>query len=223
MINTNSKIPYIAGLFVALIISIGAGYFFSSRSEDYSAVNVQNRPPKIESPPPVAESTNSSTPQNEPPNQLVTESVPAKPAEVAQIPQQTGALNALDLSLGNFSIDDPESKVRQALGTPLKTSTDPDGSTRLTYDAIEFVLRNGRISALVSQTSAVSTPRGIHDGSPAQEVFDTYGTDYQSSSFEGTTLYEYTITSKGGTPCWLRFAVRDEDRRVDYISVRFVQ
>lgn len=146
-----------------------------------------------------------------------------KPAEVATIPQQTGALNALDLSLGNFSIDDPEDKVRQSLGTPLKTSTDSDGSTRLKYDALEIVLRNGKISALVSQTSAVSTPRGIHDGSIAQEVFDAYGTNYQSSSFEGTTLYEYTIISKNGTPCWLRFAIRNTDGRVDYISVRFVQ
>ncbi|MBR1647846.1 MAG: hypothetical protein IJ685_13890 [Selenomonadaceae bacterium] len=211
MIDTNSKLPYIAGLLLALIISIGLGYFFSSQGEDYSAVNVQNRPPKVE--------TQSSL-------QAVTETTSQSvttPAEVQSIPQQTGALNALDLSLGNFSIDDPESKVRQALGTPLKTSTDPNGATRLTYDAIEIVLRNGKISALVSQTSAVSTPRGIHDGSPAQEVFDAYGTNYQSEPFENTTLYEYTITSKDGTPCWLRFAVRDADRRVDYISIRFVQ
>ena len=186
-----------------MIISVGTGYFFSTRGDDYSAVNVQPAP-KVETPP-------------------VTETQPTTPAEVNLIPQQTGALNALDLSLGNFSIDDPESKVRQALGTPLKTSTDPDGSARLTYDAIEFVIRNGKISALVSQTSAASTPRGIHDGSPAQEVFDLYGTDYQSAPFEGMTLYEYAITSKDGTPCWLRFAVRDADRRVDYISIRFVQ
>ena len=207
----NSKLPYVAGIVLALIVSAGAGYFFSAQGDDYSAAETQ-RPPKVET----------STP---PPNVTTTQAETQSPpqTEVAPIPRQTGALNALDLSLGNFSIDDPESKVRQALGTPLKTSTDDNGSPRLTYDAIEVVLRNGKISALISQTSAVSTPRGIHDGSPAQEVFDAYGTDYHSEPFEGTTLYEYTITSKSGTPCWLRFAVRDSDNRVDYISIRFVQ
>ena len=170
MIETKSKLPYVAGLILALIISVGAGYFFSTQGDDYSAVNVK--------PAPVTQ------PQNV--NETQQPSQPAQPSVTATsqpdpIPQQTGALNSLDLSLGNFSIDDPESKVRQALGTPLKTSTDPDGSARLTYDAIEVVIRNGKISALVSQTSAVSTPRGIHDGSPAQEVFDLYGTNYQSA------------------------------------------
>ena len=213
MIDTKSKLVYVAGLIVALAVSIGAGYFFNAQDDNYSAVNVQ-RPPTNSSPQPSTPSTATT----------VTEAQPVTPpAEVQPIPQQTGELNALDLSLGNFSIDDPESKVRQALGTPLKISTAPDGSARLTYDAIEFVIRKGKISALVSQSSAASTPRGIHDGSPAQEVFDLYGTDFQSSTFEGMTLYEYAITSKDGTPCWLRFAVRDADRRVDYISIRFVQ
>ena len=215
----NTKIPYIIGLVVALVVSAGVGYFFTAQDENYSTANVQTRPPKIDSPP----VTEPEKPAAVPPADSPPATEAKKPGEVTPIPQQTGALNALDLSLGNFSIDDPESKVRQILGTPLKTSTDSDGATRLTYDALEVVLRNGKISALVSQTSAVSTPRGIHDGSPAQEVFDNYGTNYEKTSFEGNTLYEYTITSKDGTPCWLRFAVRDTDRRVDYISARFVQ
>lgn len=236
MITTKptNKILYIAGLFIALIIAVGAGYFFGTQDEEnYSAANVQTRPQKVDSPSsqttppstsstPVTETATNSTPTTQP-NSTQPPSQTTSPAEIQPIPQQTGALNALDLSLGNFSIDDPESKVRQALGTPLKTSTDSDGATRLTFDAIEIVLRNGKISALVSQTSAVSTPRGIHDGSPAQEVFDKYGTNYETSAYDGSTLYEYTITSKNGTPCWLRFAVRDSDSRVDYISARFVQ
>lgn len=227
MIETKSKLPYVAGLIVALIISVGAGYFISGQGDDYSAVNVQPAP-KIETPSPTTPVNENSQPSpSQPVNEKPQPSQPAQnsttPDAVQPIPQQTGALNALDLSLGNFSIDDPESKVRQALGTPIKTSTESDGLTRLTYDAIEVVLRNGKICALVSQTSAVSTPRGIHDGSPAQEVFDLYGNDYRSEPFEGDTLYEYTITSRDGTPCWLRFAVRNADRRVDYISIRFVQ
>ena len=219
VIELKSKLPYVAGLIVALIISVGAGYFFSGQSDDYSAVNV--KPVRNVETSPVNETKPQVVNETPPPSQP--SQAPSTPDAVQPIPQQTGALNALDLSLGNFSIDDPESKVRQALGTPIKTSTDSDGLTRLTYDALEVVIRNGKISALVSQTSAVSTPRGIHDGSPAQEVFDLYGTNYQSSTFENTTLYEYTITSRDGTPCWLRFAVRDEDKRVEYISARFVQ
>ena len=220
VIELKSKLPYVAGLIVALIISVGAGYFFSGQGDDYSAVNV--KPARNVESPPVNETKPQAVNETPQPSQPVPQPS-TTPDAVQPIPQQTGALNALDLSLGNFSIDDPESKVRQALGTPIKTSTDPDGLTRLTYDALEVVIRNGKISALVSQTSAVSTPRGIHDGSPAQEVFDLYGTNYQSSTFENTTLYEYTITSRDGTPCWLRFAVRDEDKRVEYISARFVQ
>lgn len=218
-----TKLPYVAGLIVALIVSVVAGYFVSGQGDDYSAV--QQRPPVNETKPKpsTATQTVTETPSQPTSTPVNENSTPSNNAAVSPIPQQTGALNALDLSLGNFSIDDPESKVRQALGTPLKNSIDSDGTTRLTYDAIEVVLRNGKISALVSQTSAVSTPRGIHDGSPAQEVFDLYGTNYRSEPFEGNTLYEYTITSRDGTPCWLRFAVRDADRRVEYISIRYVQ
>lgn len=205
MIETNSKLPYVVGLLLALIISIGAGKFFVGQGENYSAVDTAPVAPPTTSPP---EKISSSPEKNSPPSE--------------NIPPQSGALNAQDLSLGALTIDDPEEKVRRLLGSPLSTKVD-DYGTRLKFDAVEVVLRNGKISALVSQSSAVSTPRGIHDGSPAQEIFDNYGTDYRSSTFEDTTLYEYTITSRGGTPCWLRFAVRDADRLVDYISVRFVQ
>lgn len=217
MIDTNTKIIYVAGIVVALAISIGAGYFFVGQGEDYSAVDSTRRT----SPQP-ATSTQEPAKANSQPAQPAESNAQPATAQFSPPPKQTGALTALDLSLGVLTIDDPEEKVRQALGAPL--STKPDGDlTRLKYDALEVVLRNGKVSALISQTAAVSTPRGIHDGSPAQKVFDEYGTDYESSSFENTTLYEYTATSKDGTPCWLRFAVRNDDSRVDYISVRFVQ
>lgn len=207
MIITNSKIPYIAGLFVVLIISVGAGYFFVEQGEHYEPVDVTYRESsqKINSLP--------ATP---------TPATSTEPEKFSPPPKQIGELNALDLSLGVLSIDDPEEKVHQALGAPLSTKVDEYG-TRFKFDSLEVVVRNGKVAALVSQTSAVSTPRGIHDGSSAQKIFDEYGTNYNMSHFENMTLYEYEITSKYGTPCWLRFAVRDEENIVDYISIRFVQ
>jgi len=200
-----------------LVISVGAGYFFVGQGENYSEADTTRR-----TSPPASPSTSTADTSNSAPTATTASEPAPPPAQFSPPPKQTGQLNAQDLSLGVLTIDDPEEKVRQALGDPLSTKIEND-LTRLKYDTLEVVLRNGKVSALVSQTSAVSTPRGIHDGSPAQKVFDEYGTNYESSSFENTTLYEYTITSKDGTPCWLRFAVRNEDNLVDYISARFVQ
>ena len=201
MIKTKLKFLYVAGLFVVLIISVGAGYFFVEQGENYEAVDTTRRKSSVIEP--------STAPLVE-------------PEKFSPPLKQTGELNALDLSLGVLSIDDPEEKVRKALGVPFSSKADEYG-THEKFDSLEVVIRNGKVVALVSQTSAVSTPRGIHDGSPAQKVFDEYGTNYKLSYFENLTLYEYTITSKDGTPCWLRFAVREEENKVDYISIRFVQ
>ena len=136
---------------------------------------------------------------------------------------QTGALNAKDLSLGTLTMDDRAEKVTEELGRPIATSTDSDGGKRLKYNDAEVVIFNGKISALVSQSSVFATARGIHEGSPAQEVFDRYGTDYVKTSYDSQTLYEYSIASADGHPCWLRFAVNNSDGKVAYISERLIQ
>ena len=131
-------------------------------------------------------------------------------------------LNANDLSLGGLSIDDRASKIQSVLGDPKKITTDSDGAKRLHFNDVEVVLRNGKISALVSLSSAFSTPRGIHEGSSLDEVLAKYGDYHQKISYDGMMLYEYLITSFDGTPCYLRFAI-NESGRVTYISERFVQ
>ena len=136
---------------------------------------------------------------------------------------QTGSLNAKDLSLGTLTMDDRAEKVKEELGNPISTSTDSDGGKRLKYNDAEVVVYNGKISALVSMSPAFDTARGIHEGSPAQEVFAKYGTDYQKSSYDNQTLYEYSITSADGHPSLLRFAVNNSDGKVAYISERLVQ
>lgn len=132
-------------------------------------------------------------------------------------------LNAGDLSLGKLSIDDRAEKAQSLLGNPNSVSTDSDGGKRLKYQDMEVVLHGGKITALVSLTSKFSTPRGIRQGSTDQEVFKAYGIDYERTAYDNMTLYEYVINSYDGHPCYLRFAVRNSDGRVEYISERFVQ
>lgn len=134
-----------------------------------------------------------------------------------------GTFNAKDLSLGEFTIDDRADKVISKLGKAPSRSTDSDGGNRLKYKDAEIVIKQDKISALVSMSSAWATPRGIREGSSVQDVLDKYGTGCLKTSFGEQTLYEYEITSADGHPCLLRFAVNNSNGKVDYISERFVQ
>ena len=135
----------------------------------------------------------------------------------------SGALDSRDLSLGTLAIDDNADKVNAELGRPSEVKTDSDGAKRMIFKDMEVVVHQGKISALVSNSSTFATPRGIHEGSTLQEVFDKYGTNYSKTVYDSQTLYEYKITSADGHPCWLRFAVNNSDNKVAYISERFVQ
>ena len=190
-------LPYVAGLIAALIVAIGIGYLVSNQGNEYSEpVKVQN-----ETPAPKVE-------------------VPAE--KISPVARQIGALNGLDLSLDALTIGDNEDKVYKFLGQPNTTRQGEKGRTHLKYSNVEVVLYQGKISALISQTSAYGTPRGIHEGSAVDDVFKEYGTNYRLSEYDNDRLYEYPINSLDGTPCLLRFAVRNFDDKVNYISMRFV-
>lgn len=130
---------------------------------------------------------------------------------------------AKDLSLGDLTIDDPAEKVQAVLGSPYNVKTDGEGYTRLTYRDVEVVVYNGKIQALVSLSGVLATPRGIREGSSVREVVEKYGTNYVESISGHHDLYEYEITSADGHPCYLRFAADNFDRKIEYISERFVQ
>lgn len=138
-------------------------------------------------------------------------------------PTIQGALNAKDLSLGELTIDDRAEKVTSKMGKAGSSSTDSDGGQRLKFKDAEVVIKNGKVSALVSFSPAFKTPRGIHEGSSVQEVLDKYGTGCMKTAFGDQTLYEYAVTSADGTPCLLRFAINNSNGKVDYISERFAQ
>lgn len=113
----------------------------------------------------------------------------------------SGALNSRDLSLGTLAIDDSADKVNAELGRPSEVKTDSDGAKRMIFKDMEVVVRQGKVSALVSNSSTCATPRGIHEGSSVQEVFDKYGTNHAKTVYDNQTLYEYKITSADGHPC----------------------
>ena len=134
-----------------------------------------------------------------------------------------GTFNAKDLSLGELAIDDSANKVSSKLGKAISETTDSDGGRRLKFKDAEVVVKHGKISALVSMSPALSTPRGIHEGSSVREMIDKYGTGCLKTAFGEQTLYEYEITSADGHTCYLRFAVNNSNGKVDYISERLVQ
>ena len=136
---------------------------------------------------------------------------------------QNDDLNAKDLSLGDLTIDDPAEKVQAVLGSPYNVKTDGKGYTRLTYRDVEVVVHNGKIQALVSKSPVFATPRGIREGSSVSEVIEKYGTNYVKGHSGHNRLYEYEITSADGHPCYLRFAADNFNRKIEYISERFVQ
>ena len=132
----------------------------------------------------------------------------------------SGALNALDLSMGALTIGDSADKVYKILGQPKTTRQGIQGRIYLEYEDIEVILYQGKIFTMISQTPKFSTPRGIHEGSTIEDVFREYGNDYKLSHYDNEELYEYFINSVDGSPCWLRFAVLNSDVKVYYISIR---
>ena len=203
--KSNNKLYYALGIVIAFALSVGIGAFIVSQQDDgkeYSFASSVERKKASDSP-----STNGSKPVAE---------------EIPNIPKQSGQLNSLDLSLGVLTIGDPAEKVRKALGEPNSTKTKENGRIFCKYNSVEVVLYQDKVSALVSYSTEAETPRGIHNESTAQEVFNVYGTNYIESTYEGLTLYEYEVTSQDGHPCYLRFAVRGTDQKVDYISARFI-
>lgn len=208
---------YIAGIVVAFVASIGLGAMvvrYQGQGENYAP-----SPPKLSvQTSPIVTSPPSAVPA------IGQDATAQKPSNAfPEIPKQTGALTALDLSLGKLTIGDDMEKVRAILGNPQSSRLNEYGSTVYKFDTMEVVFQQeNKVIALVSESSAVSTPRGIHDGSTAEEVFTAYGNNYNQSSYGGFKLYEYNVISKDGRSCILRFAVRENDAIVDYISMRAV-
>lgn len=126
-----------------------------------------------------------------------------------------------DLSLGKIMIGMSMSDVQSILGVDKGVDLN-DGYRYHKYDGLQVGEKDGTVNAVVSSGASVKTSRGLHEGSTYDEMVKAYGTDYMTMKLANLMLYEYSFQDKLGRKGLLRFAVRDIDKRVDYISIRVI-
>ena len=154
-------------------------------------------------------------------------------------------LDSDDLRLGWIDIDEEISSVIGKMGEPYKIEDKNGGKVyyygyenlkhakNLKNANMEITVKNSRVSSIISCNSSIHTPRGVSasdrltEGKPStggvrrrEDVMSLYGIGYTTTNYEGMELIEYTINSKNGEPCILRFAVNKSDNYIDYISIR---
>lgn len=124
-----------------------------------------------------------------------------------------------DLSLGDVELGYSIEQMHKVLGK--ETSIDEKDSYKFyNYSDIQVGIKNGKVDALVSNSSAVATKRGIHQGSSLKDVFDKYGDNYNKMDYDDLILYEYTFATDNNKNGILRFAISKSNNQVNYISVR---
>ena len=143
-------------------------------------------------------------------------------------------LDSDDLRLGWIDIDEEISSVIGKLGEPDKIEEKNGekiyyyGSQKSPTADMEIYVKNSRVNLIISMKWGITTPRDISardrnakaENSTRKAVMSAYGVNYNSTDYEGMELIEYTINSKNGQPCILRFAVNKSDNYIDYISIR---
>lgn len=138
----------------------------------------------------------------------------------------TSAQNGMktDLSLGGLDLGDSETQVKQIIQEAPSDMQQEGDLIRCYYTVMEVVFdKNKNVAALVSNSDIVKTKRSIHQNSNFVDVTKAYGMDYQKFAVDGgITCYEYPFSAQNGKNGLLRFAVRDSDQKVAYISVRIV-
>lgn len=124
-----------------------------------------------------------------------------------------------DLSLGGLELGYSVDQMHEILGK--ETSIDEKGIYKFyNYSDIQVGVKNGKVDALVSNSSAVATKRGIHQGSSLEDVFNKYGDNYNKMDYDDLVLYEYTFAANNDKNGILRFAISKSNNQVSYISVR---
>ena len=128
-----------------------------------------------------------------------------------------------EVALGSISIGQSMSNAQELLGKELEAKhSESTAQTRYRYaDADVIADSNGVVIGFASNSDKLSTPRGIKQGSPVDEVLRMYGKPFAQSERDGATLYEYHLASDGHKPCLLRFSIKNS--QVDYISGRLLE
>lgn len=193
----------------------------TSKSEKPTAsVTQQQAAPANNSSAPKPTQNNSAQKQAD--NTAQSTQTPSAKKESTPTPTRQSQPSSLHLSLNGICVGHKTQKVRSLLGKE-QAITDPykSGHLRYQYPNLEVVIANGIVTGFVSKNAAAKTERGIHEGSKLQDVFRAYGEDYSKFTYDGETMYEYTMTSINGKTCLQRFAIKNG--KVDYISCRVVE
>lgn len=129
-----------------------------------------------------------------------------------------------ELSLGSLDLGDKKSDVEKAkLGQENETKEE-SGFVFHYYNDVQVATDGDEVVGLKSLTSRLATKRGIHQGDSLADVKKAYGTDYKKSAGEGgLTYYEYVFYTESGEEGYLRFAIKDNDQKVGYISARLTR
>ena len=96
-----------------------------------------------------------------------------------------------------------------------------NGLVAYNYKSLNVIMKDNRVLALESNTSAAKTKRNIHQDSTLNDVLKAYGSDVMKTAYEDLMLYEYDKPDDNNRPCRLRFAI-DKNNKVRYITIRML-
>lgn len=129
-----------------------------------------------------------------------------------------------DLSLGGLDLGDKKSDIEKAKLGKENDTKEESGFVFHYYDDVQVATDGDEVVGLKSVSDRLATKRGIHQGDSLADVKKAYGSDFQKSAGEdGMTYYEYTFQTDAGEGGLLRFAIRNSDQKVGYISARLTR
>ena len=129
-----------------------------------------------------------------------------------------------DLSLGGLDLGDKKSDIEKAKLGKENDTKEESGFVFHYYDDVQVATDGDEVVGLKSVSDRLATKRGIHQGDSLADVKKAYGSDFQKSAGEdGMTYYEYAFQTDDGEEGLLRFAVRNSDQKVGYISARLTR
>ena len=111
-------------------------------------------------------------------------------------------------------------KVKRVIGESPKNKKDINGLERYYFQNVTIDILNGKVVYITTETPQPYYNNKWHEGTRWQDIKSEMGSNYESFSADGMTMYEYTIPSEDKKQeAVLRFAVKI-DGLVDYVSMR---
>lgn len=189
-------------LIIVLCIGAGIGVFLANHSK-----------PVPKDPAVQEQKASTKTKVKEQPQQAAASIVPDKQAKKKKM---------VDLSLGKAVLGMSMREVKAALGGDKGVDL-KNGYKFHQYNGLQVGEKNGTVDAIVSDGPAAKTALGLHEGATFEDMVKAYGKDYVTMKLDDLVLYEYPAQDKLGRKGLLRFAIRNKDKKIDYISIRVTE